>query len=307
MVLLLLTTRAVACEPITLQTVMNLVDAAIGEGRATDGLDHLEAIWQRIPTACPPLPAAELALIAQRAGALAWDLERAERSDEWFESACRVAPTLIVPASLGPTAAAHGRAACERVGGRANGQVVVESPVVLDGTPREVGARLILPIGVHVLAWQEGGVWQGRWQTVDDVSPIALPSGNLTVIPSPTPPPSIVTAPEPDAPAQVEHRRVGLPVALVGTGAVLSGAGAAALQLLFANRWNQDCVGQGISYADQGWKACEDQLGVPLSAGYYGGIGLIAGGAAVGLTGVGLGVHAFVDTSGPGLRLTLPL
>lgn len=281
-------TAAMACEPVGVASLMDMFATAITDGHPEAALDRVEVVWQGLPGACSPVPGDDLALIAQRAGALAWDLGRPEVSDRWFESACRLAPNAAMPASLGPTAAGRASAACERVGGRGVGEVVVESSVVIDGVPRAPGDRFSLPIGVHLLVRQEAGAWTGRWQTVEDGLPLGLPSGNLVL---PTPP---RTAP-----------RLGAPLALVGGGAVLAGVGGLVLQLLFADPWNRDCASHGFGFAD--WQACEEQRDVPLSAGWYGGVGLIAGGAAVGLTGVGLGVHALHTDSGAGLTLTFPL
>lgn len=291
--LLFLVQMARGCEPVDVAALMDKVGRSLDEGDPEAGLDALKAAWTALPDACGAVAAGDIALLTQRAGALARDLHQAEASDRWFEWSCLMAPDATVPASLGPTAATHVQDACRRVAERATGEILVESPVNLDGRPRDTGSRVRVPTGVHLLAWEAGGEWHGRWQTVEDGALVGLPSGAV-----------IQDSPAPKAKPQP---KLGAPVALVATGVGVAGAGVAVYQLLFANRWTQACIGHGFDLAADGWTPCEDKLGVDLSTGYYGGIGLIAGGAAISLVGVGLGVHAFASPTSAGATLTLPI
>lgn len=289
--LLPLIASAFACEPIDVPALMTRVDAAIDAANPGEGVVLLETAWARIPEACEPPPRNALALVAQRAAKLTSALGQEDIATGWLESACRVAPKAEMPASLGATLAERGKAACSKVEALPTGTLRAESDIRVDGVPLDAGGELTLPVGQHVLAWREGDTWRGRWQNIEDGVIVGLPSGSPVV----APPQTVVATPP--------RRTLGAPAALVGGGALLAGAGGLVLQMLFANTWNTSCV--GYDYSD-GFEACEDGEGVSLAPGYYGGIGLIAGGAALGATGLGLGVGVVLTPQSAGASVTVP-
>jgi hypothetical protein len=281
MLLFALIAPAFACVPLDVTEVMNAVGDALDEGRPDAGLDHLTAAWAQLPDACGPASSADLALLAQRAGALAWDLGRTEISDAWYETACTIAPGAAVPAGLGSKAAERAQSACSRVALRKVGEAVMEADVIVDGVSQPDGAHARLVVGSHLLVWQDQGQWRGRWQPISEGTRVGLPSGR----------------------AVREPPKLRAPVAVLGAGAAIATAGALVLQFAFADQWNTKCNGNGIDFYADGWRACEEQGLATLSPGYYSGMGLVIGGAAISLTGVGLGIHAFGDR--PGVSLTL--
>jgi hypothetical protein len=287
---------AFGCERIDAASVIDDVGAKVAEGQPADGLGAIERVWDQLPDACSPVGHNDLALLAHRAGSLAWDLGRLEVSDQWFESACRMVPDAQVPDSLGPTAAERRVAACRRVAANSSGSVVAESAVILDGVPLDAGVHLTVPFGVHLLVWSEGGAWRGRWQTVEEGLEVAVPNGSLV----PTRPTDTSSATATSD--RKTHPKLGVPVVLVGTGSALAAGGGVVMEALFAERWNQHCT--GIGYVRDGWRLCQEQRGVALAPGFYGGLGLIAGGTAIGLAGVGLGFHALLTDDAAGLVVT---
>lgn len=210
---------AAACEPLDTSARLGACMNAEDEGPAASTLACFWTVWDQLPEACPPAAAADIALVAHTAANFALvrraelvaapstvdptapdeaaELERA--AQESLENACRtvqdqaVSPLLarILPERL---------AACDRVGARDRGEIVVDSAVVIDGVPYAAGAKITLPIGMHVLGWNESDPRAGSWLQVDSRLPQRVPSREL-IYPVP-----IVLAPSPPPPSKVRLR-----------------------------------------------------------------------------------------------------
>lgn len=291
MMLLVLVEFAFAnCTPIDVGNVRVEVTAAVDADQLPVALARLQAVWNALPGACAPTSAEDMGWLAYTAAAFALETNASVEAERWVDVALTDVPAVPVPAALGvgvkevvdrhrPVIEALPRAG-----------VIIEVPVVLDGVLLSPGASVDpLTTGSHLVMWQESGGWRGSWFSLEEGRPLLLPSRE----PVPTP-----------APVARKKSTGAAPVVLVASGAVVAAGGVAWLVAGSAMPYNEQCpfdAGAGV----EGLRQCDATHGLSTELGYFGGLGLIVGGAALGVAGIGVGV--LVSGDHLGLSFSVPL